>query len=303
MPRVYKRKGYSRPHTKAGTRARELSKTRILKELRKQKFVMKKTAKALKVSEQGLRARMRMTGIRADILSGKIKCRGVDLTKRYHVVPMHPLNNEKKLRQAVKKYHTAEQIGKEYNVNCSTIRRWLAAYGLYQTKSQRQREEDHKIYEACMTHLTMTAAAKSLGISLNTLKRRATKLGCYHPNQAGVGITRQGKETDLKLILENRSLKHNTTCLKVRLIQAGILEDICNECGMTNTWMNKPLVIQLDHINGIRTDNRLENLRMLCPNCHSQTPTYCRATKGCDDPHGEIQKLQQLVNQERKGDK
>ena len=34
-------------------------------------------------------------------------------------------------------------------------------------------------------------------------------------------------------------------------------------------------MLQLDHINGINTDHRLENLRLLCPNCHSQTPTYC----------------------------
>lgn len=48
----------------------------------------------------------------------------------------------------------------------------------------------------------------------------------------------------------------------------------CVECGITDTYNNKPITLQLDHINGIRTDNTIENLRWLCPNCHTQTDTY-----------------------------
>ena len=43
------------------------------------------------------------------------------------------------------------------------------------------------------------------------------------------------------------------------------------------TWMNKPVVLQLDHINGVNDDNRLDNLRFLCSLCHSQTSTFCGA--------------------------
>lgn len=48
----------------------------------------------------------------------------------------------------------------------------------------------------------------------------------------------------------------------------------CAECGIT-TWLNKELSLELDHINGCHNDNELDNLRWLCPNCHSQTKTYC----------------------------
>lgn len=48
----------------------------------------------------------------------------------------------------------------------------------------------------------------------------------------------------------------------------------CIECGIGDLWNNKPLKLELDHINGVRTDNTRENLRFLCPNCHSQTNTY-----------------------------
>lgn len=63
------------------------------------------------------------------------------------------------------------------------------------------------------------------------------------------------------------------TNLKKRLLEAGLLENRCGICRLSE-WQGKPLSIQIDHINGIRNDNRLENLRMLCPNCHSQTETF-----------------------------
>jgi len=54
----------------------------------------------------------------------------------------------------------------------------------------------------------------------------------------------------------------------------GLLEYKCSICGI-NTWLNKPLTLQLDHINGDNRDNRIEILRLLCPNCHSQTDNFC----------------------------
>jgi Zn finger protein HypA/HybF involved in hydrogenase expression len=63
---------------------------------------------------------------------------------------------------------------------------------------------------------------------------------------------------------------------KVRkyLLDNEILEYLCDFCGLNDEWNGNILTLELDHINGIREDNRLENLRFLCPNCHSQTSTY-----------------------------
>lgn len=61
--------------------------------------------------------------------------------------------------------------------------------------------------------------------------------------------------------------------LKNRLIKEGLKQARCEKC-LLSEWLGKPIAIELDHINGERTDNRLCNLRILCPNCHAQTPRY-----------------------------
>ena len=68
------------------------------------------------------------------------------------------------------------------------------------------------------------------------------------------------------------------TSIKLRVLGAGILQNRCDICGISE-WLGRPLSIQIDHVNGIRNDNRLTNLRMLCPNCHSQTETFASRNK------------------------
>jgi len=53
----------------------------------------------------------------------------------------------------------------------------------------------------------------------------------------------------------------------------------CSNCGLDEKWDGKEIIMILDHINGVNDDHRLENLRMLCPNCNSQTETFCMGTR------------------------
>jgi 5-methylcytosine-specific restriction endonuclease McrA len=57
------------------------------------------------------------------------------------------------------------------------------------------------------------------------------------------------------------------------MLKEGLIENVCSICGITE-WNNNPINMELDHIDGNRSNHKLENLRMLCPNCHSQTETY-----------------------------
>ena len=76
-----------------------------------------------------------------------------------------------------------------------------------------------------------------------------------------------------KSFVEKGSL--TTTKLKAKILKYKLKEYLCVKCGLTK-WQGQPISLHLDHINGDSFDNRLENLRFLCPNCHSQTSNYCR---------------------------
>jgi len=70
-----------------------------------------------------------------------------------------------------------------------------------------------------------------------------------------------------------------THALRRRLIAEGVKPARCEMC-LCERWRNLPAPLQLDHVNGDRTDHRLENLRILCANCHAQTDTWCGRNRG-----------------------
>ena len=90
-------------------------------------------------------------------------------------------------------------------------------------------------------------------------------------------IKEHTKETLLQQLAqytkENKRLP-NTHETKLRLIKLGIFVNKCSTCNITD-WNNQPLSLHLDHIDGNPRNNQISNLRLLCPNCHSQTDTYC----------------------------
>ena len=139
------------------------------------------------------------------------------------------------------------------------------------------------IEEAIKTTNSMGEASDKCNMSFSTFKRKAMKLGLYTPNQGRKGAPRPNEKREkipVEEILEGKHPQTQTYKLKHKMLKSGLIENKCGVCGIKDTWQNKPIQIHLDHINGIRNDHRLENLRMLCPNCHSQTSTYCGNNKG-----------------------
>jgi hypothetical protein len=74
-------------------------------------------------------------------------------------------------------------------------------------------------------------------------------------------------------ILVSNSNYASMVRLKLRLIKELKWEEKCSVCNLTK-WMDKPIPLEIDHINGIHTDNTITNIRFICPNCHAQTDTY-----------------------------
>jgi Zn finger protein HypA/HybF involved in hydrogenase expression len=83
---------------------------------------------------------------------------------------------------------------------------------------------------------------------------------------------RVGKSPD-NIFIENSGCSRGY--IKKLIIKSKLKEYKCDICNLTS-WLDKSLILHLDHINGKNNDHRLENLRFLCPNCHSQTSTYCK---------------------------
>jgi hypothetical protein len=78
------------------------------------------------------------------------------------------------------------------------------------------------------------------------------------------------------LVADTYRSRHN---VKNRLLAQGLKQNRCERCGATE-WLGRPLAMALHHVNGDGQDNRLENLQLLCPNCHSQTENFSGRNRG-----------------------
>jgi hypothetical protein len=121
------------------------------------------------------------------------------------------------------------------------------------------------------------------GANYKTLQLTIARLGLDTRHFLGQGHLRGkshgwARRLPLDAILVANSAYMSMWNLKRRLVSGGLLESKCSECGLTE-WRGSRLVLVLDHVNGDPRDHRLENLRLLCPNCNSQTPTFAGRNK------------------------
>jgi Zn finger protein HypA/HybF involved in hydrogenase expression len=145
--------------------------------------------------------------------------------------------------------------------------------------------DEDRVRKAFESATSVKDVLLALGEGLGSANYRAANL---FAGRYGLELPKYVKNTEAAVASNRRSLEEilvaesdysNRQGLKRRLIKEDLLEDKCYECNMGPVWNNKPIVLQLEHINGIGYDNRIENLSVLCPNCHSQTATFCNGNK------------------------
>lgn len=197
------------------------------------------------------------------------------------------------LQSAIQKSSSLRGAARLLGVSFTTIRYWVKKLRI-QTRPKKINGADWVLNDPKLLAEFKKAAEKSetLAGCLRLCGHTVNRAGYYLAKKVclvakidtshwlGKYYVSRGKSKAIPLeeVLTENS-RHNVATRKKKLIKLGLLENKCYECGSPPVWREKRLVLILDHINGDNTDNRIKNIRLLCPNCNSQMPTFCGRNK------------------------
>lgn len=143
--------------------------------------------------------------------------------------------------------------------------------------TMRRKWDEQKFTTAVAESFSVAGVLRHLGLtyagnSYEVVREECERLGLDTSHWNGKGHKPQKLPLAEMMVLGTKTA---TATLKRRMLQEGLLVLTCALCGLEPVWQGQPLTLRLDHINGDRTDARRENIRLLCPNCDSQTDTFC----------------------------
>ncbi len=136
------------------------------------------------------------------------------------------------------------------------------------------KEQEALIIKTCNESESMFKASAILKLNYKTLIYHAKRLGCYKPNQSGKGVNKKPNLLyPLQDIFDGKHPGYSTSSLRTRLIKEGIKDHKCEIC-KGDYWLLRPIPLELHHKDGNKYNNCLDNLQLLCPNCHAFTDNY-----------------------------
>lgn len=160
--------------------------------------------------------------------------------------------NEKRQQEVVERCQIREKSQKEYEeIVCSIIKDSCSIYQVCKKLNKRPTNNNY---------LMVQKIIDKYNLSTTHFCEEKYRKTCDRLSDAEV--------------FSNRGKVYNGYLLKKRLITNGYKAYKCEKCGI-DKWNGEEISLQVHHINGNRCDNRIENLQLLCPNCHSQTDSFC----------------------------
>ena len=185
------------------------------------------------------------------------------------------------LEKYVKDGKSTREIARILHKSLGSVRYWLKKYELKtdkkaiaQNRSPIYAPSDDKFIQIVLAHQSIAECLYALGVTprsdnYRVFGRRCKELHIVPP----IAKNASHKVKNETIFVKGSHSRRET--IKRRILQQNLKKYECAICGLPPIWNNKELVLTIDHINGDSTDNRLENLRFICPNCDRQLPTYC----------------------------
>jgi hypothetical protein len=163
--------------------------------------------------------------------------------------------------------------------NPSRLVRWKLAITSFLTMGRKYTDQD--LIEAVESSTAIRQVLTKLGLieaggNYATIQRKIEELGLNTSHFVGQswlkGKTHNFRKKPLNQLLV-RGKRYQSYLLKNRILKEGLKKELCENCGLEE-WLGSPIPLELHHKNGDHADNRLENLALLCPNCHAMTDSY-----------------------------
>lgn len=197
--------------------------------------------------------------------------------KIFFFMILYNLETIKKVKELHKQGYSLSEIGAKLGITKNSVHYLIKVdEELYIKKIKQHEEKDLRICEIIKNSNSLYNVCQKLSTKLTNTRKKQLELLIERYNidisHFGTLTENESKIKHVEYFIENSTVASSK--VRNRLLKDGLKEHICEKC-KNSLWNGELIPLQLHHINGNHYDNRLENLKLLCPNCHAQTDNYC----------------------------